>query len=354
MKTQQTTAWRRLLTASLIVAAPMSALADSAVPMGESNTAAQQALLDASSHHTESLRSLMAKPHYTIGKMGKEMPDKRSNAWIVYDGGYDSLNGSSGMSDYTRGFQGLMLGMDKQYTPSMNLGIAFGYERSIARQSPTRVDSDIYTIDLYSGVKTGNLDHKFIVGVGLHDMDSRRLFTSPDSDAAIRADGSADAYAINVGYELSRTYELTDHSSYTPFLTVDYAYISADDMQESGAGSSSLRTDYGSMNLLQAGLGIAYNRSFCLFPSRQAASMSIYAKAAAEFSKHQPSITNTLADDGGSARLKGIKREPIFGQIGMHVNIPVSAGTDMVMGAYGRLGEDRLNVAGNVGFNCRF
>lgn len=323
---------------------------------GTGNTIVQQAALDASSHHLDTLRSRITMPTPCTWEKGmREMPERRNDLWMVYEGGYDHLSSQAAMGAYSRTFQGLLLGYDRQLCCNATLGIAFGYENAISRSSGCRAEDDTYFIDLYSGVRTGKLDHKFSVGVGLHDFDTTRSVSvsAPGHDFLSSCTGSADATAINVGYELSYDYELSDKSVVTPYLDVNYAYIDLDNLRESG--EAGVTTDFDSLNLLQVALGARMDRRFTGLAHQDRGTLTFSAQAVGEFSERRPSALNRFNfGEGDSFRVNSLKRAPFYGQIGVNAILPLSAHWDMIGGAYGRLGHDRGSVAGNVGLRCSF
>lgn len=325
---------------------------------GAGVTAAQHTALDAASHHLDTLRSRITMPTpCTWDKGVRQMPDRLNDLWMVYEGGYDHMDGQAAMGSYSRTFQGLLMGYDRQLCCNATLGIAFGYENSIARSSGVRVDDDIYFIDLYSGVRTGKLDHKFSVGVGLHDFETSRgiHIAAPGHDFSARSEGGMDATSINAGYELSYDYQLTDKSVVTPYLDVNYAYIDIDNLRESGAGAASLTTGFDTMHLVQVALGARMDRRFTGLMNQERGTVTFHAQAVGEFSDRRPGAVSSFDFPGSeSFRVNSLKRAPFYGQIGMNVVLPLSLHWDMIGGAYGRLGHDRGSVAGNVGLRCSF
>lgn len=321
-------------------------------------TAAQHTALDAASHHLDTLRSRVSLPTpCTWDKGGRVMPERRSELWAVYEGGYDHMDAQAVMDDYSRTFQGLLMGYDRQLCCYATLGIAFGYENSIARSSGTRVDDDIYFIDLYSGVRTGKLDHKFSAGVGLHDFDTARGISvyAPGHDFSARSEGSMDATSINVGYELSYDYQLTDKAVVTPYLDVNYAYIDIDNLRERGAGAASLTTGFDNMHLVQVALGARMDRRFTGFMNQERGTVTFSAQAVGEFSDRRPGAVSWFNVPGSEGfRINSLKRAPFYGQIGMNVVLPLSKHWDIIGGAHARLSHDRGSIAGNAGLRCSF
>lgn len=326
---------------------------------GVSNTIAQHAVLDATSHHLDTLRSRINAPTpCTMGKGGWEMPVRRNDVWMVYTGGYDSISSQAAMGKYSRTWNGLLLGMDRQLCCHATLGLAFGYENGIARTSETKFDTDTYFIDLYSAVRTGSYDHKLSVGVGIFDFDTRRGITvsAPGHDFAATAQGSMTAHSINVGYELSRDFVLESQNAVaTPFFDVNYAYIDINNLREHGAGEASLNTQYDNLNLVQLGLGARYTMQFRALPQRERGTLTASASAVFELSDRSPDALNSFVGaEGLPFSVESSKRDCFYGQFGLNATIPLSEQLDLVAGGYGRVGAKRGSVTGNVGLHYEF
>lgn len=325
---------------------------------GVSNTLAQHSALDGTSHHLDTLRSRITPPtRCTWDKGGYHMPERLNDAWAVYEGGYDHMSAQASMASYGRTFQGFLMGYDRQLCCNATLGIAFGYENSIARTSGARMEDDAYYIDLYSGVRTGNFDHKFTLGVGIHDFDSSRGITiaAPGHDYNGSASGSMKGHSINVGYELSYEYQLRNDTLLTPYLDVNYAFIDLNNLRENGDYGAALTTEYDRMNLVQVALGARYERHFAGLQHQERGTFILSAQAVGEFSDRRPDARNHFEGiDGYSFEVDSLKRAPFYAQLGMDVILPLTPHWDMIGGAYGRLGHDRGSITGNVGLRYDF
>lgn len=356
MNTPKTKMFGRVLAAALVSAAAVSGKASAIhdyrpeLQAAAANTAVQQALLDSTSHHLDTLRMRMNMPQCTMGKMGPEAPADKDAFWMVYDGGYDSIGKDAGLGSYSRSHHGLLMGLERQLCCNSNVGLAFGYERSDIRCSPFDATDDTYFLDLYSSVRTGDYNHKFSFGMGLHDMSTtRNAYAMGD---LVTAKGSSDSRSFNLGYELSKDYKLSDRAMMTPFLSVNYAYIDTDSINERWGDYRGVRSNFGSMNLLQLSPGIAYTRSISILPHQAPAQMSLSLAGVVEFSEHQPDTRNSIREY--ELKVKGHERDRFFGQLGMNLTMPVTAHTDVVAGAYGRMGENTWSAGGNIGLRWVF
>ena len=341
---------RRALAAAVVVVSGAAGYASAATP-GSSVTLAPLSVLDGVSYHLDTLRARTRMPepcaHDKIGT--PVMPALKDSLWASYVGGYNRFSGdSSHPSDYTRTFQGLLMGVDRQLCCNSLVGISFGYEESIARTAGARMDSDTYFIDLYGAVRTGCLNHKLSVGVGLHDFSSRR---HGGWDVLDSASGGIDSRSINVGYELSRDYMVDSRTTFTPFMMMNYSFSHYDSLNEQ-VGNYAFTSDYADQNLLQMGVGARVAYKFNIVSGWEAATLTTSLAAVVEFSEHR--VKGTHRFDGEGYKVSSMKREPFYGQLGFDLSMPMASQWEMQAGAFGRLGPDRGGVAGNVGLKYNF
>ncbi len=340
---------RRALSAAVVVVCGVAGYASAAVP-GSSVTLVPMSVMDGSSFHLDTLRSRVQMPTPCAADKSGELlvPEWRDSVWTSYVGGYNRFNGDHAhRSDYTRTFQGVLTGLDRQFCCNARAGVAFGYEESIARTDGTRFNDDAYYIDLYSAVKTGCLNHRFILGAGIHDFSTRRGFGAWGT-----ATGGVNAHSVNVGYELSRDYLWSADTVATPFMTVNYAFTHFDHMHEHLNGAR-FDTAFDDVNLLQMGIGGRLTHTFTPIPGWGVATFSSSVAAVAEFSEHRAHAQHGMAGRD-SFGVSSMKREPFFVQLGFDLVMPMVAQWEMQAGVFGRLGPDRGGVAGNVGLQYSF
>lgn len=347
MKLHITSLWRRLSAVAVVITG--AAGSAHALSSASSVTLAPLSVLDGTSYHLDTLRSRIDMPEpCSRDKIGNPvMPSERDSLWVSYVGGYNRFSGdSSHPSNYTRSFQGLLMGLDRQLCCNSLVGVAFGYEESISRTSGARMDNDTYFIDLYAAARTGNLNHRVSVGVGIHDIGTSRGFEWLGS-----AGGNADAHSINVGYELSRDYRINEHAVATPFLMVNYGFSHYDTLQEP-IGGNEIDTSFADQNLLQIGVGGRMACDFNVMSCWENATLTTSLAAVVEFSEHR--VNGTQSFMGESERVRSMKREPFYGQLGFDLDMPMANDWSLQAGVFGRLGPDRAGVAGNVGLQCDF
>ncbi len=338
--------WRRVSVLAAVICAAGSA---EAMTPASSVTLAPMTVLDSTSYHLDTLRSRigMPAPCFT-DKIGNHIiPEQGDSFWISYEGGYNSFGGDAALdAAYTRTWQGLLMGMERQLCCYSLVGVAFGYEESIARTAGARMDADTYFIDLYSAMRTGCWNHRMSLGVGLYDFSSSRGFGGLGS-----ANGGADSRAVNVGYELSRDYRLDSTTVATPFMTLNYGFSHMESLHER-IGPHDITTSYDDQNLLQMGFGGRLTHDFSIMSDWEKATISASLAGVLEFAEHRASGKQSF--EGESFPVRSMKRMPLFAQLGVNLEVPMENQWEMTAGVFGRCGNDRGGVAGNVGFGYRF
>lgn len=350
---------RRVLSAALVIGCSVAGYtyaADNRMHPGVGVTLVPLSVMDGTSYHLDTLRSRMEMPQSSVSKCGAvEMPYLRDNFWITYEGGYNRFGGDSSMESYDRTFQGLLMGLDRQLCSASRVGLAFGYEHSISRTGGTKYADDAYFVDVYAAVRTGSLNHRFIVGVGMHDKSGHRGLDvlTPFTPWHDGAHGSTDARTIHVGYELSKDYRWSESTVLTPFFVLNYAFAHFDNMSEVSYRGLSMNTSYDDLNLLQSGVGGRMAYTFSVLPNWKPATLSTSLAAMVEFSKHRVKASHGVVG-GPEFRVQSLKRDPFYMQLGFDLKMPMYGQWDMVAGVFGRLGPDRGGIAGNVGLQYEF
>ncbi len=333
---------------------------------GATAVLAQRSMLDSSRHHLDTLRQWIAMPYCTentvIPQKGAEStiwtPTRDSNVWLAYTGGYDTRNGSTtDMGDYSRTYQGALLGYQCQINCNWALGIALGYEHSNAYGDATEFSSDTYFADLYTAFRTGRFDHRLSIGMGFHDFESLRgvNIVAAGHDFHELGNGGLAARSLNIGYEVSTAFELSSTATISPFLTVNYGYHSLNKLKEYGMGDADLILDYEDMNQLDVGLGARYAKQFGLIDGQRMATFTAFLALKAEFSARSPeAVAHFKGDDTVTWRVKGDERSPLYMQMGAGLNVPFADQWSASIGASAEFGSDRTAVNGNIGVSYSF
>lgn len=334
---------------------------------GVGNTLVQHSVMDSSRHHMDTLRGWITLPSCSqttvMPRDAKQpiamwQPDTQSSIWMTYTGGYDLLNGnSSSMGDYTRTYQGVLAGYQRQLDCRLLVGLSLGYENSISRSDAIKFTADTYYADLYAAARTGRFNHRLSIGMGIHDFDTERhIYVAAGSHSfSGSAEGGLCARSLNVGYELSTDFQLTKTSDLTPFLTVNYAYHSFNNLKEYGMGDAGLVTSYKDLNQLELGLGAEYTKRFSLIKDQDQSRFFASLALRAEISDRSPEAVNSFKGNPDvKYRIKSQERSPMFIQVGAGLNVPFSRQWSATLSGSGEFGNDRASVNGSIGVNYSF
>lgn len=326
---------------------------------GRNNTLAQHAMMDGNRHHLETLRSSMGMPSCEEASSADSrlQVSKDSTVWMSYTGGYDFINGDYNMDDYTRSFQGGLLGYERTLDCNFLVGIDFGFENAISRTMETKFDANTYFIDLYLGAKTGIVNHKFSVGVGIYDFDTERDVNVAAASHTFmkKATGSMTGTAINVVYEISSDFQIYRRSKVTPFLAANFSANQLNDLREKNIGDAGLMTSFDDVSQFDLALGARFVQEFSLIANQEPATFVASLAARGEFSDHQPEVENRfIADPDLKFRSRSLKRAPFFIQVGSGLSVPFANQWTAQIGGSGEFGNDRASVNGNIGVRYSF
>ncbi|MGN0836416.1 MAG: autotransporter outer membrane beta-barrel domain-containing protein, partial [Akkermansia sp.] len=183
------------------------------------------------------------------------MPRSGANrTWASALGNFRNINSHSGVSGYEGKNFGAAVGFDRSIGKNSLLGLALGYstgdysmDSGNGFYSAAKVDQDATLIGLYGfteGAKSG-LRLSGFVTYGAFEQEADRYSTTTGR----RAHTEWDADAWNIGATLSKEIELSCGSKLTPFVGVEYSYVSLDDATESGAYAARYREESAYQNL---------------------------------------------------------------------------------------------------------
>lgn len=327
---------------------------------GVTNTLAQHAMMDSTHHHLDELRQFMGSPmcQQEITKSGtRTWVDPANTVWAAYTGGYDTQDADSRMGEYTRTFQGALIGYEHTFCCNNLLGISLGYENGIARSTATRFDDDAYFVDLYGHHRIGKLDHRWSIGMGFHDFDSKRGITVNAGTHTFNetAKGNFVGRSLNVGYELSGNRQISESEWWTPFLSVDFAYHWMNNLREKNAGDAGLTTHYKNMTQLIGGLGMRYISQFAMVRNQAPATFMGSVALMAEFADRTLSATNYFEmDPSRSFKVDSLKRKPLYVQVGLGLDVPFANRWSADANVFGEFGNDRASVFAGLSLNYAY
>ena len=321
---------------------------------GMGNVLPQLMLFDASRHHLNQLRKQMEMP--VCPRTWKGAPTRKSNAWLTYTGAHDSLNGDANMGDYTRSAHGAMMGVDTALTCKLRAGLSLGYETASGEADAAKVDADSIFVDAYATAYTGHIKHRASIGLALTSFDSRRGVEVEAGYHSFHgtARSDTDALTLNIGYEISSDYKLSERSWLTRFASLNLAWHNLDDMKESSLGEIGLVSEYDSEWQAGVAVGLAYNREFAAVKYEAPAVFSAHAAVHFELLADKATVNNRFSGLEGSWEAHSMDREQLYLELGVGVMVPLSPAWTASAGAAVEVGADRSAFSGNVGVRYAF
>ncbi|MGN0865836.1 MAG: autotransporter domain-containing protein [Akkermansia sp.] len=183
------------------------------------------------------------------------MPRSGANrSWVSALGNFRNISSHSGVSGYEGKNFGAAVGFDRSIGKHSLLGLALGYstgdysmDAGNGFYSAAKVDQDATLIGLYglSECPKNGLRLSGFVTYGAYEQEADRYSTT----TGCRAHTEWDATAWNLGATLSKDFALSCGSKLTPFVGVEYSYVSLDDATESGAYAARYREESAYQNL---------------------------------------------------------------------------------------------------------
>ncbi len=265
-------------------------------------------------------RVVQARVDSNLGRSSGDgfLGDKRM--WLKGFGSWAEQDARSGASGYDADTAGLAVGVDAIVTDTNRVGVLFAYSETdvdstgAAKQS---ADVDTYQLGLYgSHTLDERTDINGMIGFGRHSTDGTRHTTGGV------AASSYDSSSIVAGVGIARTYPMSEKTTLTPSVRLDYARIKDDAYQEQGAGALDLSVGKNTVSELILSLDgkITHELSDTL-------TFVGHAGVGYDFENEQSSITSTLAGaPGASFVTRGVDPSPWLVRAGLGlVNTPIES-----------------------------
>lgn len=176
--------------------------------------------------------------------------------WMKPFGSRAEQDARGGVSGYEADTYGLVTGLDGALSPLWRVGAAFAYANSRV-DSTSSVAAQHARIDVYQ-----------LVGYGSYSLDARTEFnvqldvgqntnTGQRSIAFTGAVADSDyvSHTVHLGAGVGRSFALSERTSVTPTLRIDYTWVGDEAYAESGAGLLNLNVDSRHTDALVLGLG---------------------------------------------------------------------------------------------------
>ena len=265
-------------------------------------------------------RVAQARVESNLGRSSGDgfLGDKRM--WLKGFGSWADQDARSGASGYDADTAGVAVGVDAVVTDTNRVGVLFAYSETevdstgVATQS---ADVDTYQLGLYgSHTLDERTDINGVIGFGRHSTDGTRHTTGGV------AASSYDSKSIMAGVGIARTYPMSEKTTLTPSVRLDYTRIKDDGYQEQGAGALNLSVDKNTVSelILSVDGKVTHKLSDTL-------TFVGHAGVGYDFENEQSSITSTLAGaPGASFVTRGVDPSPWLVRAGLGlVNTPIES-----------------------------
>ena len=193
------------------------------------------------------------------GQHGKSSGDSfygDQKFWFKPFGSWADQDSQNGVPGYKSDSYGMIFGADANLSDVNRVGVAFSYSKTdvdskgVASQN---ADIDSYTALVYGSHRlNATSELNFHGGVGLHNTDGGRTISIGSTNS--RANSSYDSWSANVGAGVAHTISLSEKTSLTPSIRIDYSRIRSDAYSESGAGVLNLNVGKNTSEALVLGV----------------------------------------------------------------------------------------------------
>lgn len=285
---------------------------------------------------------------------GKSPYDPQSYAlWVLPHATYLNVDDDDGLRGFNRRAWGATMGVDRRFTPRFMAGLSLGYEAAEDRAHTLRNDHDSRYVDVYGMYSSGDWQHAFTLGVGMHDIETNRNFHVADN--AYHANGETDALTFNFSYEVSRQFRLSSTSSWAPVFSAELTYAEIDAFSEKGIDNAGLQLDKQDALHATLGLGARYMKNFVLFAYAPHATWWVQAMVNLHLGDQESDINaHFQANPNAPFTLHAIERDKVGLGLDVGVNVPLNRSWDVYgsMGSDLRPGSSEVHV--NVGVRYNF
>ena len=189
-------------------------------------------------------QTLMTRIDNLRGSESGNYFDSDRQAWIKPFGSVSSQSALNDVTGYRTSGGGLAIGLDRALTPNLILGGVFAYSYNLVRGSSDVTTNNLginsYQLGFYGNYAVAkNTDIDFQSDVGLSQNNVYRSIGFMSTNASANYTSTTG----HVGLGIQHILPVNQSFNFIPSLRLDYANISAQSYQESGAGALSLNVN---------------------------------------------------------------------------------------------------------------
>jgi hypothetical protein len=159
------------------------------------------------------------------------------NAWIRPFGSWANLGNSSNAPGFTSGVSGVALGGDAAISNAARVGLAFAYANAdVSGNSHDAPNNDRINLYQLMGYGSYALDPRTEINAQIDGGVNSNSGNRQIDFARTTATSSFNSSDAHVGIGIAREVPLSDATTFTPQVRVDYTWINSDGYSEGGAG----------------------------------------------------------------------------------------------------------------------
>jgi len=158
--------------------------------------------------------------------------------WMKPFGSWADQDNRNGVSGYEADTYGLVFGADAEFGEVNRVGLGFSYANSDvdgnSNVAPNSADVDSYQLVIYgSRSLTGKTELSYQADVGYHKTQGRRSVSLLLPGMTAKSD--YDSWSGHLGLALAHSFDLSDKTSLTPSVRMDYTRVDSESYTEKGA-----------------------------------------------------------------------------------------------------------------------
>lgn len=313
---QVVTALGRLSTAKEVSDAVSQTL-----PLATGGTAASVA-------HTMSLtdRVVQARIETNRGLSAGDRYATDRNAWVKPFGSWARQSARDGAAGYEADSGGVIVGADGAVSTTDRIGMAFVYAKTKLDGSGVtaqRADIDMLQLMAYGSHNLDpNTDISWQLDAGTNKTDGRRTISFGGLDRVAASDYRGTS--LHAGTGIGRVVRMSEQTSVTPSVRLDYTTVKNKAYAETGAGALNLIV--GSQRAKQF---ILYTDAKLNYSPSAATTFSGNLGVGYDFLAEQSSVVASFAGGGASFVTRGIDAKPLFMRAGAGITMMQTGGMEI-------------------------
>jgi outer membrane autotransporter protein len=252
-------------------------------------------------------------------------------AWMKSYGSWANQDNVNNVSGYKVNTGGLAVGIDRQLSPTANIGAAFAFGNSgvSSRSSvaPSGITVNSYQLGVYGDYAfRSDLQANYQADAGLNNNKEYRNLSDFAGTPGVgaNANGNYNSAVVHLGAGLRQFFNITDSTTLIPSVRADYTTVQSQGYAETGGGNLNLNVNSQSYNMamLSADLRADYQMTDPL-------KLSANIGAGYNTLNNQVQITSTYQGGGAAFVTNGLQTSPWLYNVGLGVAGKLDKNTEL-------------------------